>query len=99
MSIMMLGLTMRTRTHPLGCSVEKIEAERAKQREQATIPDKGEKGFQPVVVSNETSIGKAMDFAAHKVGLLLSLQKTPCDGTITLEVDEREPCSLLFINF
>ena len=77
---------------PLSCSVEKIEAERAKQRMgQKGVPNgevcsfeqssqglardfaakKGEKGFQPVISSNElnTESGQARDFAAHKVGL------------------------------
>src|SRR5207247_6528281 len=53
----------------LGMQLEPILAELAIRREQATIPEKGQKGFQPVVGSNEHPTGKARDIAAKKAGV------------------------------
>jgi len=51
---------------------EAIEEERAKQRQEATLPKEGQKGFQPMLGSNEHYIeeeGKARDIIARSVGL------------------------------
>jgi hypothetical protein len=40
----------------LGKPLLEIETELARQRQQATIPKEGQKGFQPVLVPNETNI-------------------------------------------
>jgi hypothetical protein len=53
----------------LGIQFEPILAELAMKRERATIPEKGQKGFQPVIGSNEHPTGKARDIAADKVGI------------------------------
>ena len=53
----------------LAQELERIEGERAKQRQSATLPKEGEKGFQAVCGSNDPDIGRARDIAARKVGL------------------------------
>jgi len=52
----------------LAINLEPLYAEKAKQRQEATIPLEGEKGFQPVLGSNEHHI-KSRDQAAKTVGL------------------------------
>ena len=52
----------------LAMKLEPMYAEKAKQRQLATLPQEGSKGFQPVLVSNETHIRSA-DQAAKAVGL------------------------------
>lgn len=54
----------------LAMSLLEIEKQLAKQRQEATIPKKGEKGFQSVSSSNELNVkGQARDIVARKVGL------------------------------
>jgi len=52
----------------LATKLEEKYSEKAKQRQEATVPQEGEKGFQPVLGSNEHHI-KARDQAAKAVGL------------------------------
>jgi 16S rRNA G966 N2-methylase RsmD len=62
----------------LGDELEKIEEERAKRRQQSTIPEKGQKGFQPVVWASQDAhtgtgekekTGRTSEIIAQKVGV------------------------------
>lgn len=53
----------------LAQKLEPIYSEEAQERQKATIPEKGQKGFQPMSVSNETYIGRSAEQAAKAVGL------------------------------
>jgi len=56
-----------------------LEKERAKQRQEATIPKEGQKGFKPVSGSNEhhTEDGKARDITAKRIGVSPTTYKQP----------------------
>jgi len=53
----------------LAIPLEEIEKELAKQRQTATLPKEGEKGFQPVCSSNELNTGQARDIVAKAAGV------------------------------
>ena len=49
--------------------IQEFETELAKQRQQATLPKEGEKGFQTVSSSNELNTGQARDIVAKTIGV------------------------------
>jgi len=54
-----------------GNELERIERKKAEQRQRATLPQKGQQGFQPYVSDNSHTheIGRSSDFIAQTIGL------------------------------